>query len=44
LKTSAPTVNENSSLPTAAIVFIVIGAYIVIFTVGVLIRQCLLVY
>ena len=44
LKTSAPTVSENSSLPTAAIVFIVIGAYIVVFTVGVLIRQCLLVY
>ena len=43
LKTVPPTVDETSSLPTAAIVFIAIGAYVVIFTIGVLIRQCLLV-
>ncbi|XP_028400401.1 uncharacterized protein LOC114523619 [Dendronephthya gigantea] len=40
--TLPPTVDEDDSLPTAGIIFIAIGAYIVIFTLGILIRQCLL--
>lgn len=41
LKTEPPSVDEDSSLSTAAIVFIAIGAYIVVFVIAVLIRQCL---
>lgn len=39
--TVPPAADESSNLSTAAIVFIAVGAYMVVFITGVLIRQCL---
>ena len=41
LKTVPPETDEDTSLPTAAIVFIAVAAYMVVFIIAVLIRRCL---